>query len=525
MKKISMNLIACLFLSLICLQYAAAASASEWTFMVYMDADNDLEQAGIGDFLQMAEVGSNSDINIIVQFDRIPGYTKTFGNWTNCQRFFITKGMKPTKDNAIADWGDGNGGREVDMSNPQNLIDFVNWGKSHYPALHYAVVLWNHGDGWKETNESVMKRKIIKSVCSDDTSGSDASMEIKEVQQAFTALGPVDVIGFDACLMGMAEVAYELRNMGAVMIGSEATEPDSGWPYDAILADLTAFPDMTAAEFGADIVNRYGESDDYGITMSAVDLSMMDNLRDSINAFSSALMNFNKSDILNIRNYSQTFHDNENIDLYDFTELIYNETDDSDVQTAAYNVMNAINTAVIASTCDDALPDAHGLAIYFPRRNALFDTDYNAATIDFVQDADWDEFLHWYYTAESGVINLIAPVNGSVLSSIFPARFSWEAENLTSYKIQFSSTSQFIKKFGVTLTIPNNNVWLYGNTTDEIPEQIWNDKWKRIKQIEQKNGIVYWRIIGRTQFTKKIKISDTRFFLLDFFYFNKTIIQ
>jgi len=38
----------------------------EWTIMVYLDGDNDLEKYAIDDFLEMASVGSTSDVNIIV---------------------------------------------------------------------------------------------------------------------------------------------------------------------------------------------------------------------------------------------------------------------------------------------------------------------------------------------------------------------------------------------------------------------------------------------------------------------------
>ena len=50
------------------------AEPAKWTFMVYIAADdNTLEEAAIGDFMEMASVGSNDNLNIVVQLDRIPG--------------------------------------------------------------------------------------------------------------------------------------------------------------------------------------------------------------------------------------------------------------------------------------------------------------------------------------------------------------------------------------------------------------------------------------------------------------------
>ena len=59
---------------------------SGWTVMVYLDADNNLESAGIDDFLEMALVGSTEDVNIVVQMDRISGDDSRYDNWTTARR-------------------------------------------------------------------------------------------------------------------------------------------------------------------------------------------------------------------------------------------------------------------------------------------------------------------------------------------------------------------------------------------------------------------------------------------------------
>jgi len=37
---------------------------------------------------------------------------------------------------------------EVDMGDPQTLIDFVTWAVQKYPAQKYALILSDHGGGW-----------------------------------------------------------------------------------------------------------------------------------------------------------------------------------------------------------------------------------------------------------------------------------------------------------------------------------------------------------------------------------------
>ena len=48
-----------------------------------------------------------------------------------------------------------------------------------------------------------------------------------------------DVLGFDACLMNMIEVAYQLKGTAQVVVGSEELEPGEGWPYHRVLETLS----------------------------------------------------------------------------------------------------------------------------------------------------------------------------------------------------------------------------------------------------------------------------------------------
>ena len=78
------------------------------------------------------------------------------------------------------------------MGNPNTLKSFIQWGVATYPADHYLLDIWDHGGG-------------LDGVCWDDTSGTN--MTVSQVQQAIAGASThIDVIGFDACLMGMEEV-------------------------------------------------------------------------------------------------------------------------------------------------------------------------------------------------------------------------------------------------------------------------------------------------------------------------------
>ena len=366
-------------------------AADDWTFMVYLDGDNNLEPDAIGDFLEMSSIGSDTNVDILVQFDRISGYDSSYDDWTETKRYHITNGMTPTSANAVMDLG------EVNMGLSTSLSDFITWGVVNYPATNYAVILWDHGSGWKNNKKA---SDLTKSVCYDDTD-MDYLTQI-ELQSALGNSPTIDLIGFDACLMAMAEVIYQVRNYADVFVGSEETEPLEGWPYDLILADLTASPTMTPSDLGNTIVTGYMQfyGSSSGVTQSAIDLSEINSLASIIDIFSSSLISglgTYSSQIITSRTSTQNYYVPDYIDLYDFAENIYNNVPDSIIQTAANDVMSAVSSATISNGYGSYSPGSHGLSIYFPRISGNYDSDYESI-LDFTTDHLWDEFLNQYYS-------------------------------------------------------------------------------------------------------------------------------
>ena len=201
----------------------AAAEDAEWTVMVYLAADNNLESFGIDDFLEMSGVGSDGDVQIVVLLDRIPGEDSSYDNWTDARRGLVQPGDEPDSS-----WGQSVG--EVNMGDPQTLIDFVEWSVQNYPATRYGLILWDHGNGWWPA--TARPAPVVKGIAYDDTSGSDglAMSELRQALDTITATtGKLDLIGFDACLMAMVEVAYDLSGYASIMVASQNNEPGRGW--------------------------------------------------------------------------------------------------------------------------------------------------------------------------------------------------------------------------------------------------------------------------------------------------------
>ena len=149
----------------------------EWTYMVYLDGDNNLEAAAVNDFLEMSSVGSTSQVAVVAQMDRITGYDTTYDNWTDTRRFYVTNGMTPTAANGTS-IGEANMGAEA------TLVAFVQWAMATYPANHYALMLWDHGSGWRSR---ALDDPLTQGIAYDDTSGGDG-LDMLELRSALSTL-------------------------------------------------------------------------------------------------------------------------------------------------------------------------------------------------------------------------------------------------------------------------------------------------------------------------------------------------
>src|SRR5262249_55941440 len=159
----------------------------------------------------------------------------------------------------------------------------IRFGARRSPAQATALILLNHGSGFyvppemnhhgRSVSEIRRRRRVLfhttreqlvahqtRGIAYDETAGDCLdNLELKRVMaRAHELLGrPVDLVGMDACLMTMLEVAYHLREHAKILVGSEALEPGPGWPHDAILGELTTRPQMTPGELAAVAVKRY----------------------------------------------------------------------------------------------------------------------------------------------------------------------------------------------------------------------------------------------------------------------------
>ena len=380
--------------------FEVSSISTRWTIMVYLDGDNDLESAGIDDFLEMASVGSGANVNVVVQFDRISGYDATYGDWTDTRRGLVQRGDKPD-----AGWGTSIG--EANMGDPNTLVDFANWAMTNYPAQQYALILWDHGGGWRSPTTQPRK-----GACWDDTNGDDY-LENREVGAALATVSQnLDLFGYDCCLMGMLEVAHEVKDEATVLVASEQTEPGDGWPYDTVLTHLTGSPAWTPQQLASDIVVEYGVSYAGAETLSAVDLTAIgDTLPNGVSAAVSNLAMAiisaaTPTDYSRLQTHyagSSYFTESSHRDLGTFLQDVASDTSlTASIQAAAQTARLAYDQAIIQNHSGPS-EGGTGLAIYFQAPGEAPETDYNSNVIDFAADTLWDEFLQWWESGSASV--------------------------------------------------------------------------------------------------------------------------
>ena len=386
--------------------------------MVYLDADNNLEDVGIDNFLSMARVGSTADVNIVVQFDRNSGNDGRYDDWSTTKRYRVMKDMLPNAANALQDLG------ELNMADSATLTDFVEWATTTYQADHYFLDLWDHGLGWQGVALDELP------VPGDVMSAVELGQALSEVT---TYLGrPLDIVANDACRMTL-EIMYQIRQYADYLVGSEKDEPVEGWPYDTVLGSLVANPDMTPVQLAKTLVDDYVDSylsgSSYSVTMALVNASALPQLITSLNSFVSAA-NFTfpyfVNPVIQSRNNSEHYEGNQCIDrrvgddydLYDVASKLKTNVSSGRLVAAATALQSAINKAVLyerhmdlpsAVNCVKAR-NAHGLSLWYPWSMGPRQRNYEELALS--RDSLWDEYLKTYHNSTPVSVSFTASLTG-----------------------------------------------------------------------------------------------------------------
>jgi hypothetical protein len=361
---------------------------NDWTVLVYMAADNDLETYALQDLNEMEGVTLPTGVNVLMGVDRRPGYDTGDGDWTDARVGTITHDAdRATVGSSLVSVG------EVDTGAADTLTGFINWAVLTQPARHYALVVWNHGDG-------------IHGVGFDDSSGGD-SLSPAEIRAAIDASipGHLDFVGYDACSMSLLEQAQAAAPVADIMVAAEDQEPSAGWDYTAWLT--LAFSHDGAAVDGGDLASaalaayagQYGGQDD--TALAALDLSCIPDLEQALAAFVTASQAGASGDwqAIDAAYYAANyFGDSASVDLHGFAAVLADRNGvSSALAAAAENLVTA--TDIVVTDTTDNMAGTYGLSIYWPaHRPHDFADTYVASEVPLLDTVSWDAFLQDYWT-------------------------------------------------------------------------------------------------------------------------------
>ena len=353
-----------------------------WSMLAYIAADSNLSEEGLEDIKEMCAVGASSVASVGVEIDTLGHegsirYEITEPDWTEQAYRTIIEELP-----------------EQDSGRVQSLANFLAWGVERYPSDKRLVVVWNHGTGFRAPSRDIAY----------DDYGS--SLDMPEIIAAFNAAGigetnRVSLVGFDACLMNMLEVAHHLSSVAEILVGSQEVEPFNGWPYDQVLNAINGDPEpVTLSEQIVKVyIQSYGSIPPFGITQSAIDLSKTAQVNQDLHRVGNALTELlknHRSDVLAARDRTQAYEYSDYVDLVAMADCLSNRIKDESLRTDCEALKESVRKAVIATASKGYMVKrSHGLSCWYPRMASTY-LDYRSKYVvlrDCGNESGWVRFL------------------------------------------------------------------------------------------------------------------------------------
>ncbi|MCR5332799.1 MAG: hypothetical protein K6E11_02105 [Bacilli bacterium] len=243
-------------------------NAKEYTIMIYMCGSNLESDYGeaTANIAEMLSVNiDSSKINLIIETGGSERW-KNYGISNNKLSRYHVEGNQLKLDTTLTN---------ASMGDTDTFQSFMEWGLKDYPAKKTGVILWNHGGA-------------MEGCCNDDVKGGELlNSEVKDaLGKAFTAQNrksKLEWIGYDCCLMQVADVASYNSQYFNYMVASQESEMGGGWDYDQWLPTLKSNTSVDTVTLLSKICDtfipkngaEFNDPDDNDGTLSVLDLSKM----------------------------------------------------------------------------------------------------------------------------------------------------------------------------------------------------------------------------------------------------------
>lgn len=248
MKRLSALLLALVMvLSLTACGDEPAPSGEDGSWAVYWYlCGSDLESEGgfaTGDLNELLEVALPENVTVVIETGGAAQWQNEVIDGSLLQRYvYDSEGLTLVDEQPSASMGDS-----------ETLEEFLRFARENYPADRTAVVFWNHGGG------------SVSGASFDELYDYD-SLTLGEMYEAFSAVWepdtedpPLELVGFDTCLMATVDTAYTFCDLSHYLVASEETEPANGWYYSQWVQALADDPSMDGAALGKVICDAYYE--------------------------------------------------------------------------------------------------------------------------------------------------------------------------------------------------------------------------------------------------------------------------
>ena len=321
------------------------------TIMLYM-CGTDLESKygmATKDLQEMLNAKISNKVNLIIETG---GCSKWKNNTISSSKNQIYKAETGGLRTLESDAG------TAAMTDPDNLTSFINYCEENYPADRYMLIFWDHGGG------------SLSGYGYDEKNPKASSMTLSKINSALKKADcTFDFIGFDACLMATLETALVCNNYADYLIGSEETEPGTGWYYTNWLTELSSNTSIPTVDLAQTIIDDFvsactASSPSAKVTLSLVDLAeLQGTVPDAFREFSTSTNELLHGDDYKlvsdaragVRQFSKQSKINQ-VDLVDLARRIGT--------TESNNLAKALQGCVKYNRT--TMSNCYGISIYFP---------------------------------------------------------------------------------------------------------------------------------------------------------------
>lgn len=273
------------------------------------------------------------------------------------------------------------------------------------PSDSYGLILGSHASGW-------MKGTSVPTKAFGDDDGYNIDIpDLADVlKNSFSE--KLDFVLFDACMMGTAEVGYELRETTSYCIASVMETPVYGFPYDQILPYLYS-ENVNYSAVCHEFISFNKTKDAWG-TCAVMDCSQMENLASAVKAKLSEWQDALSSvSMQNVQQYGVNSYKYFSYDVLDFFRELGRKSGvvEADLNEAVASIQSALNQAVIAKDClsgidydfEELVIDGTrfcGIGMYIPK-------EYNSYVANKTAWNDYyEQSISWYHAAGWADLNL-----------------------------------------------------------------------------------------------------------------------